>query len=139
MDLEERKKWDDQIAKNEELYPIDDLGAVNAMIHNQDKYGNCVHVGVGYTQTKQGIISPREQLTLGGMQEFDNGATILWATEMEEYLNHLLPEGQRYTRAKSHLFAATLVPTSSDSFDIEYLLQMDVGGGLPQFMTTPAL
>jgi hypothetical protein len=139
MDLEERKKWDDQIAQNEELYPIDDLGAVDALLGDQDKYGKCARVGVGYTQTKQGIISPREQLILGGMQEYSNGATIMWGTEMEEYHNHLLPDGPRVTRAKSHLFAATLVPTSSDSFDIEYLLQMDVGGGLPHFMTTPAL
>jgi hypothetical protein len=139
MDIDERKKWDDQIARQEDLYPIDDLGVVDAMLCDQDKYGKCAKVGVGYTQTKQGIISPREQLILGGMQEFENGATILWGTEMEEYHNHLLPEGQRHTRANSHLFAATLVPTSPDSFDIEYLLQMDVGGGLPHFMTTPAL
>lgn len=139
MDVDERKKWDDQVAKNDELYPIDNLDAVNSILSDQIKYGTCARVGVGYTQTKQGIISPREQLILGGMQEYSNGATILWGTEMEEYHNHLLPEGQRHIRAKSHLFAATLVPTSPDSFDVEYLLQMDVGGGLPHFMTTPAL
>jgi len=124
MDLEERKKWDDQVANVEEIYPIEDLDAVNAILSNQDKYGTCTRVGVGYTQTKQGIISPREQLILGGMQEYENGATILWGTEMEEYHNHLLPPGQRHTRAKSHLFAATLAPTGPDSFDVEYLLQM---------------
>lgn len=139
MDLEERKKWDDQIANVEEMYPIEDLDAVNAILGDQDKYGTCTRVGVGYTQTKQGIISPREQLTIAGVQEYKNGATILWGTEMEEYHNHLLPEGKRHTRAKSHLFAATLAPTGPDSFDVEYLLQMDVGGGLPHFMTTPAL
>jgi hypothetical protein len=139
MDLDERKKWDDQVANVHEMYPIDDLDSVNAILGDEEKYGVCSRVGVGYTQTKQGIISPREQLILGGMQEYKNGATILWGTEMEEYHNHLLPEGQRHTRAKSHLFSATLVPTGSDSFDVEYLLQMDVGGGLPHFMTTPAL
>eukprot|EP01083_Nonionella_stella_P231825 818355_1 len=139
MDLEERKKWDDQVANVEEMYPIEDLGAINTMLGDKLKYGTCARVGVGYTQTKQGIISPREQLILGGMQEYENGATILWGTEMEEYHNHLLPEGKRHTRARSHLFSATLVPTSSNSFDVEYLLQMDVGGGLPHFMTTPAL
>ena len=139
MDLDERKKWDDQVANVEEMYPIDDLDAVNAILGDEEKYGICSRVGVGYTQTKQGIISPREQLILGGMQEYKNGATILWGTEMEEYHNHLLPEGQRHTRAKSHLFSATLVPTGPDGFDVEYLLQMDVGGGLPHFMTTPAL
>ena len=73
------------------------------------------------------------------MHRFDSGATILWGTELEESQNHLLPDGQRHTRAKSHLFAATLAPTGPDSFDVEYLLQMEVGGGLPHFMTTPAL
>ena len=139
MDLEERKKWDDQVANVHELYPIEDLDAVNALLGDPDKYGTCTRVGVGYTQTKQGIISPREQLILGGMQQYDGGATILWGTEMEEYHDHLLPEGRRHTRAKSHLFAATLAPTGPDSFDVEYLLQMDVGGGVPHFLTTPAL
>lgn len=138
MDFEERKKWDDQVARNEEVYPIDDLDAVNAILGDEEKYGTCTRVGVGYTQTKQGFISPREQLIIGGMQEFKDGATILWGTEMEEQHNYLLPEGQRHTRAKSHLFAATLAPTD-DGFDVEYLLQMDVGGGIPHFMTTPAL
>ena len=139
MDLEERKKWDDQVANVEEMYPIDDLDCVNNLLGDQDRYGKCARVGVGYTQTKKGIISPREQLILGGRQEYKNGATILWGTEMEEYHNHLLPEGQRHTRAKSHLFSCVLVPTGDDSFDVEYLLQMDVGGGIPHFMTTPAL
>ncbi|KAL7471384.1 hypothetical protein ACHAXS_011673 [Conticribra weissflogii] len=138
MDLEERKKWDDQVAHVEEMYPINDLDAVNDVLGHK-KFGMCTRIGVGYTQTKQGIISPREQLIMGGMQEYDNGATILWGTEMEEYHNHLLPPGPRHTRAKSHLFAATLAPTGEDSFDVEYLLQMDVGGGIPNFMTTPAL
>lgn len=139
MDLEERKKWDDQIAKVDEMYPIDDLDAINSLLGDTKKYGTCARIGVGYSMTKQGIISPREQLICGGMQEFSNGATILWGTEMEEYHNHLLPEGQRHTRAKSHLFAATLAPTGPDSFDVEYLLQTDVGGGLPSFMTVPAV
>ncbi len=138
MDLDERKKWDDACARNEEVYPIDDLDAVNSILGDEEKYGKCTRVGVGYTQTKQSIISPREQLIIGGMQEFQNGATMLWGTEMEEQHNYLLPEGQRHTRAKSHLFAATLAPTD-DGFDIEYLLQMDVGGGVPNFLTTPAL
>ncbi|KAL7552849.1 hypothetical protein ACHAWF_016098 [Thalassiosira exigua] len=139
MDLEERKKWDDQIAKLEEMYPVDDLDSVNTIFGDQGKYGDVTRLGVGYTQTKSGIISPREQLTLAGCHQYEDGATILWGTEMEEQHDYLLPEGQRHTRAKSHLFAATLAPTGSDSFDVEYLLQMDVGGGLPHFITTPAL
>lgn len=139
MDLEERKKWDDQLAYQEELYPIDDMAAIDGMLGDKDRFGSCIRVGVGYVRTKQGIISPREQLILGGHQEFKDGSTILWGTEMEEFHNHLLPPGQRYTRAKSHLFAATLAPTGDNSFDVEYLLQMDVGGGVPAFMTTPAI
>lgn len=139
MDLDERKKWDDQVAVNHELYPLDNVDVVNNLLGDSGKYGTCTRVGVGYTRTKQGILSPREQLILGGMQDYSNGSTILWGTEMEEQHNYLLPEGSRQTRAKSHLFAATLSPTSSDSFDVEYLLQMDVGGGVPNFLTTPAI
>ena len=139
MDLEERKKWDDQIAYQEELYPIDDVGVVDEMHGDVGRFGKCVRVGVGYVRTKQGILSPREQLIIGGHQEFKDGSTILWGTEMEEFHNHLLPPGQRHTRAKSHMFAATLAPTGDNSFDVEYLLQMDVGGGIPNFMTTPAI
>ena len=138
MDLDERKRWDDACARNEEVYPIDDLDAVNTIIGDNDKYGTCTRIGVGYTATKQSIISPREQLIIGGVQDFKNGASMLWGTEMEEQHNYLLPEGQRHTRAKSHLFAATLAPTA-DGFDVEYLLQMDIGGNVPAFLTTPAL
>jgi len=143
LDIDERKKWDENIAQNFEMYPIDPAGEYcqidEAILCNSEKYGNCERIGVGYTQTKQGIISPREQLILGGMQVYkENGATILWGTEMEEQHNHLLPDGPRHTRSKSHLFAATLCPTET-GFDVEYLLQMDIGGGLPYFMTTPAI
>jgi hypothetical protein len=139
MDLEERKKWDDQIAYQEELYPIEDVKSIDDMLGDDGRFGKSIRLGVGYVRTKQGIISPREQLIIGGHQEYKDGSTILWGTEMEEYHNHLLPAGQRHTRAKSHLFAATLAPTGDNSFDVEYLLQMDIGGGLPNFMTTPAI
>lgn len=139
MDLEERKKWDDQIASVGELYPIDDTDAVDSLLGNTERYGTCARVGVGYMRTKQGILSPREQLILGGMQQFDDGAAILWGTEMEDRHNHLLPEGRRHTRARTHLSALTLVPTGASGFDVEYLLQVDVGGGIPHFMTTPAI
>lgn len=140
MDIDERRRWDDQLANQEEMYPIDPRLAVSStVLGDVDRFGECERIGVGYVQTKQGIISPREQLILGGHQRFSDGSTILWGTEMEEQHNHLLPPGQRHTRAKSHLFAATLTPTGDKSFDVEYLLQMDVGGGLPHFMTTPAI
>jgi hypothetical protein len=140
MNENERKLWDDQVDYVTELYPIDNVSIVDTLFHNNvDKYGTCSRVGVGYTLTKAGIISPREQLICGGMQSYhDNGATILWGTEMEEYHNHLLPQDRpRQVRAKTYLFAATLVPTSYNSFDVEYILQMNVGGGVPNFLTTP--
>jgi hypothetical protein len=43
----------------------------------------------------------------------------------------------RVTRAKSHLFATTLVPTSESSFDVEYVLQLEIGGKIPTWLTTP--
>ena len=58
---------------------------------------------------------------------------------MDERHNHLMPEGQRTTRAKSHLFSTTLIPTSPNTFDVEYCLQIDIGGNLPSWITTPML
>jgi hypothetical protein len=43
----------------------------------------------------------------------------------------------RVTRAKSHLFSTTLVPTSESSFDVEYVLQLEIGGKIPIWLTTP--
>lgn len=40
-------------------------------------------------------------------------------------------------RAKSHLFAATPTPTGNNTFDVEYVLQIEIGGATPQFLTTP--
>lgn len=139
MSYDERSKWDPQIAEVQELYPIYDLAAANLAM-GMGRFGDCSHLGVGYCQTKANfVVPPREQLTLCGVQSFDCGSAVIWGTEMEEWHNHLLPEGERHTRAKSHLFATTLVPTGPDSFDVEYVLQMDVGGKIPAFLTTPVL
>lgn len=43
----------------------------------------------------------------------------------------------RVTRAKSHLFSTTLVPTGETTFDVEYVLQLEIGGKIPTWMTTP--
>jgi hypothetical protein len=43
----------------------------------------------------------------------------------------------RVTRARSHLFSTTLVPTSETSFDVEYVLQLEIGGKIPIWLTTP--
>lgn len=138
MSLDEREKWDPQIADVRELYPILDLDAANVAM-SFGKYGDCCRLGVGYCQTKSAFgISPREQLSLCGVQDFQDGSTVIWGTEMEDWHNHLLPEGERHARAKSHIFSTTLIPTSEDSFDVEYVLQMD-GGGLPSWITTPVI
>jgi hypothetical protein len=139
MDLKERQKWDAQIANVREEYPIHDLDAANIAM-GFGKFGDCSRLGVGYCQTKAAFgVSPREQLTMCGIQQFQDGSTVIWGTEMEEWHNHLLPEEEdRHVRAKSHIFATTLVPTSDDSFDVEYVLQMDLGG-MPNFLTTPVI
>jgi hypothetical protein len=138
MSVEKRQMWDPQIENVVELYPVYDTDSANVAM-GFGKYGDCVKLGVGYTKTlKHPIgISPREQLTLCGIQNFDDGSSLIWGTEMEEWHNHLLPEGERLTRAKSHLFSVALVPTGENSFDAEYILQLDFGGNLPHWMTAP--
>jgi hypothetical protein len=141
MNVDERSKWDPQIADVRELYPIHDLDAANIAM-GFGKYGDCSRLGVGYCQTKAAFgVSAREQLTMCGIQDFQDGSTIIWGTEMEEWHNHLLPgtEKDRHVRAKSHIFTTTLIPTGEDSFDVEYVLQMDLGGGLPNVLTTPVI
>jgi len=141
MNLDERAKWDAQIADVRELYPIHDLDAANIAM-GFGKYGDCSRLGVGYCQTKAAFgVSAREQLTMCGIQDLPDGSTIIWGTEMEDWHNHLLPgnDEDRHVRAKSHIFSTTLIPTGEDSFDAEYVLQMDLGGGLPNFLTTPVI
>lgn len=59
-------------------------------------------------------------------------------TEMEEWHNHLLPGDKRHTRAKSHLFSVALTPNGRpESFDVEYILQLEIGGKIPKFMVAP--
>jgi len=139
MNFEERAKWDPQIKQVDEIYPIYDVDAAN--IAMDFKYGDCKRLGVGYCQTKSNpIVDGREQLILCGIQNMPNKRTVIWGTELEEWHNHLFPDDiERHTRAKSHLFATTLQPTGPDSFDVEYILQLEVGGNLPNFLTTPIL
>jgi len=139
MNLDERKKWDPQILEVDEIYPIYDTEAANLAM-GVGKYGDCNKLGIGYCQTKSNIVvDGREQLILCGIQDFASGATVIWGTEMEETHNHLFPDGERHTRAKSHLFSTTLVPSGPDSFDVEYVLQLEVGGNIPGFLTQPIL
>lgn len=139
MDLDERKKWDPQIEEVEEIFPIYDTEAANLAM-GVGKYGDCSTLGIGYCKTKSNIITDgREQLSLCGLQNFMDGSCIIWGTEMEDWHNHLFPDGERRTRAKSHLFSTCVVPTGPDTFDVEYVLQLEIGGKIPSFLGTPVI
>jgi hypothetical protein len=140
MDLEQRQRWDAQIDQVYEIHPLRDLDSANIAM-GFGKYGDCVRAGIGYCRTKANLgISPREQLTLCGIQNFKCGSTVIWGTEMEEIHDHLFPtDTPRTTRAKSHLFSTTLTPTGPQSFDVEYVLQLEIGGNLPTWLTTPIM
>eukprot|EP01083_Nonionella_stella_P121354 364562_1 len=58
---------------------------------------------------------------------------------MEEKYDHLLPPGERFTRARTHLFSTALVPSGPDTFDVEYVLQLGSGGRIPSWMITPVI
>ncbi|CAB9504967.1 expressed unknown protein [Seminavis robusta] len=135
---EYRSMWDESLANVYEKYPIEDLDCVN-MAMEFGKYGQCSKVGVGYCTTKPSFgVDSREQLTMCGIQDFHDGSSIIWGTEMEDHHNHLLPEDEaRRTRAKSHLFATTMIPTGHDTFDVEYVIQLEIGGKIPNWLTTP--
>lgn len=139
MDLSERSQWDPAISDVEELYPVYDLDTANIAM-GFGKYGDCSKLGVGYCRTKAVLgIGGREQLTICGIQDFADGSCVIWGTEMEDWHNHLLPPIERQARAKSHLFSTTLTPTSDNTFDVEYVLQLDIGGNIPQFLTAPVV
>lgn len=63
---------------------------------------------------------------------------MLWGIELEEDQNHLFPleQPKRQPRSTSHLFATTIIPTGDDTFDVEYILQIEIGG-FPGWLTGP--
>jgi len=128
-----RQKWDATNDIVDEIYS-GDLNEVKKL--QADKYGEPTMFGIGYVKTKQSVVSPREQLTLCGLQNFDSGASIIWGVELEENQNHLFPEGKRMSRSTSHLFSTTIIPTGENEFDVEYVLQLDIGG-FPGWLTGP--
>lgn len=137
MNLDQRKLWDPQIEQVYEIHPIHDLDAANIAM-GFGKFGDCSRLGVGYCQTKSaGMITSREQLTLCGIQDFSDGSCIIWGTEMQDRHNYMFPEGKRYTRARSYLFSTTLTPNGNNGFDAEYVLQLDIGGKIPTWLTAP--
>lgn len=133
-----RQKWDATNKIVETIYNAADLGDVKRFMG--DDYGEPVLFGIGYVKTKQSVVSPREQMTLCGVQNFPSGASIVWGVELEEDQDHLFPKDQpkRMPRSTSHLFAMTLIPTGEDTFDVEYVLQLDVGG-LPGWLLGPVV
>jgi hypothetical protein len=141
MDLKARKTWDAQIEFVDELYPLEDLDSANIAMGFGRQYGDLMRMGIGYAQTKAAVgITPREQMFSYGLQDFADGSCVIWGQEMDEKHNNLLPQGrQRHTRSKSHIFSATLTPTSPETFDVEYLLQLDIGGKIPLWLTTPIM
>jgi hypothetical protein len=138
MDYEHRRRWDAQISSVDEIIRVRDMDYANIAM-GFGRYGDCARLGVGHCTTKAGLgISPREQLTLCGIQNFPDGSVIIWGRELPASQDHLFPPcTARTTRARSHLFASTLTPTSATTFDVEYVLQLDIGGRLPTWLTTP--
>ncbi|KAL3768121.1 hypothetical protein ACHAWO_008289 [Cyclotella atomus] len=133
-----RNQWDMANDVVEEIYTgnLDELKQ-----YQHEKYGTCSMIGVGYVKTKQSVVSPREQMTLCGVQNFPNGASIIWAVELEESQNFLFPECQpkRVQRSTTHLFSTTIVPVEDDTtFDVEYVLQLEIGG-FPGWLTGPVI
>ena len=139
MDLNERRRWDAQIESVDEIHSIQDLDAANQAM-GSGCYGKCSRMGLGHGTTKASFgITPREQLWLYGLQDFADGSSLIWGTDLGEEYNHLLPSGPRHTRARSHLFSAAMKPTEEGAFDIEYVLQLDIGGSMPTWLTNPVL
>ena len=59
------------------------------------------------------------------------GASITWVVELGESEDFLFPAERyprRVSRSSSHVFLATTVSTGKDTFQVEYAIQLDVGG-----------
>ncbi|KAL7555228.1 hypothetical protein ACHAWF_018883 [Thalassiosira exigua] len=134
-----RQKWDATNAFVDTIYSAADLGEVAEL--QERAYGTPSLFGIGYVRTKQSVVSPREQLTLCGLQEFPSGASIVWGVELTEDQDGLFPADRwprRVPRSTSHLFATTLVPRGEEDFDVEYVLQVEIGG-FPGWLTGPVV
>lgn len=144
-----RKKWDSATADVYQIVAANDLNEVRRVQDEHlslgqsglSSYGEPSLFGVGYTRTKQSVVSPREQLTLCGQQVFPSGASIIWGVELPVDQDHFFPKGKAtLKRSTTHLFSATIVPCvgEEDAFLVEYVLQLDVGD-FPGFLTAPVL
>mmetsp|Transcript_17194 Transcript_17194/g.35401 ORF Transcript_17194/g.35401 Transcript_17194/m.35401 type:complete len:355 (+) Transcript_17194:205-1269(+) len=142
MDLEQRSKWDDTVKNVEEIYPLD-LVSGNALFSSPE-HGILTRLGIGHCTTKPaagGLVSPREQLTLCGMNSYDENGGIIWGFECPDFMDDLLPPDlKRNTRARSHYFSTAVRPSSScTGFDVEYIIQLEIGGRIPAWSTTPVV
>ena len=134
-----RQRWDATNAIVDTIYNAANLKELEDI--QEHKYGELALFGIGYVKTKQSVVSPREQLTLCGLQHFPkSGAAIVWGIELEEDQNYLFPKEQtkRQPRTTSHLFSTTLIPTGEYTFDVEYVLQVEIGG-FPGWLTGPVV
>ena len=131
---EHRKRWD---ATVDDVYKVSDFDFVPPLP------GVVAECGVGYCRTRKalaGLVSPREQLTLCGVQEGVGGA-VIWAFELPGGYTDgagLWPTEGRLTRASTDIFCASLIQREG-CFEVEYLLSLDVGGGVPRWATTPVI
>lgn len=135
MSTDLRTKWDPACKSVEEILPLN-LEQAN---HIYKDYGITTRLGCGHCITKPaaaGLISPREQLTICGISEFHHGS-IIWGFECNSDQDYLFPPSTpRLTRSSSRLFSTALVPNEDgESFDVEYVLQLDVGGKIPLWAT----
>jgi len=135
-DQEFRMQWDPNCAEIYEMYLADDISDIDMVMER--KFGKCQKFGLGYCRTKKNVVSPREQLTLCGLQEFPGGASIVWGIELEDDQNHLFPPGERLIRSRSHIFSNAIIPTGDNTFDCEYVLCLEIGG-FPEWLARPVL
>ena len=98
-------------------------GCLSCVVLVPHTKSNKFHVHVLF----QNVVSPREQLTLCGLQEFPGGASIVWGIELEDNQNDLFPPGERLIRSRSHIFSNAIIPTGDNTFDCEYGLCLEIG------------
>jgi hypothetical protein len=169
LELRQQQQQQQQQLRQNQSKGTDDKDLDHERDHLLD-WGTCNRMGVGYCRTKPGFVSPREQLTLCGIQDWEDGSCLIWGVEMDrERHEPLLPPQskgrKRPTRAKSNLFCTTLTPRRRPSplptagsaqrggqkqqsqlplspplaFDVEYVLQLDIGGKIPPWVAGPVV
>lgn len=141
MDLDQRSAWDDTIAAVSEVHPLDLVEANKLYGSKNVIVSRC---GIGHAVTKPamgGIIGAREQLTVCGVNDFfdeDDGTaigSIIWGFECaDEFHKDLFPiEFERKTRATTHVFSFAMKKLEENVYDVEYILQLDIGGNFPSW------